>query len=183
MKRILFIIALATSISASAQERYFTRGASVSFFADGSNTPEKIEAHNGQGTSVFDAKTGQFEFAVLMKAFEFEKALMQDHFHENYVESEKFPKSNFKGNVVDMSKVDLTKDGSYPVKLKGNLTLHGVTKEVLTDAVFTVKGGKVNGSSTFKILLADYKVEIPNLVKDKISKDVRIVVDANYTKM
>jgi len=118
-----------------------------------------------------------------MKAFEFEKALMQDHFHENYVESEKYPKSTFKGNVVDMSKVDLTKDGSYPVKVKGNLTLHGVTKEVLTDAVFTVKGGKVNGASTFKILLADYKVEIPNLVKDKISKDVRIVVDANYTKM
>ena len=96
MKRILFIIALVASISASAQERYFTRGASVSFFADGSNTPEKIEAHNGQGTSVFDAKTGQFEFAILMKAFEFEKALMQDHFHENYVESEKYPKSTFK---------------------------------------------------------------------------------------
>lgn len=183
MKRILFILALATSISASAQDRYMTRGANVSFFADGSNTPEKIEAHNGQGTSVFDAKTGQFQFAVLMKAFEFEKALMQDHFHENYVESEKFPKSTFIGSVVDMSKVDLSKDGSYPVKVKGNLTLHGVTKEILADAIFAVKGGKVNGTSTFKVLLADYKIEIPSLVKDKISKEIRIVVDANYAKM
>ena len=82
-----------------------------------------------------------------------------------------------------MTKVDLTKDGAYPVKVKGNLMLHGVTKEIIADATFTVKGGKVSAASTFKILLADYKVEIPSLVKDKISKDVRIVVDASYTKM
>lgn len=164
-----------------SQERYFTRNGKISFYSDA--PAEKIEAHNAQGTSVIDASTGNFEFAVLMKAFEFEKALMMEHFHENYAESDKYPKSVFKGAITNISAVDFAKDGKYPVQYKGNLTLHGVTKEITGNGILEVKGGKIVSSSTFMILLADYKIEIPSLVKDKISKEVKIVVNAAYERM
>ncbi len=167
--------------SANAQNRFFTRTGKVYFLSDA--PLEKIDAKNSQATSVFDASTGQFEFAVLMKAFEFEKALMMEHFHENYVESDKFPKSVFKGVISDISKIDFTKDGVYPVLYKGTLMLHGVTKEIEGKGVFNVKGGKIAGHSDFSILLSDYKIEIPSLVKEKVSNSVKIVVDASYDKM
>jgi len=179
-----FILALFLALflySVNAQDRYFTRGAKVVFVSE---TPlEKIVGTNSQGTNVYDTKTGQFEFAVLMKSFVFEKALLEEHFNENYVESSKYPKSTFKGMVEDPSKVNLTKDGIYPVKIKGQLTMHGVTKDVATEGVFEVKGGKIIGKSNFIITLADYKIEIPSLVKDKISKDVKISVISDYQKM
>jgi polyisoprenoid-binding protein YceI len=118
-----------------------------------------------------------------MKAFEFEKALMMEHFHENYAESDKYPKSVFKGFITNITSVNFTKDGKYSVQYKGNLTLHGVTKEITGNGTLEVKGGKIVSSSTFMILLADYKIEIPSLVKDKISNEVKIVVNAAYERM
>ena len=120
------------------------------------------------------------EFAVLIKAFQFEKALMQEHFNENYMESDKYPKAIFKGAIVDASTVDFSKDGDYPVKVKGKLTIHGVTNEVETDGTIDVKDGKISASSNFEIAVADYKIKIPSVVKDNIAKTVQIVVDMNY---
>lgn len=183
MKNILSVIILSILFSANAiaQNRFFTRSGKVYFLSEA--PLEKIDAKNAQATSVFDASTGQFEFAVLMKAFEFEKALMMEHFHENYVESDKYPKSVFKGEIVNISKINFTKDGVYPVMYKGTLTLHGVRKEIDGNGTFTVKGGKIVGHSDFSILLSDYKIEIPSLVKEKVSNTVKIVVDASYDKM
>ncbi|MBL7923374.1 MAG: YceI family protein [Bacteroidia bacterium] len=183
MKKLVLTVAMLFSVvwSGMSQERYFTRNGKISFFSDA--PMEKITAQNSQGTSVFDAKSGQFEFAVLMKAFEFEKALMMEHFHENYAESDKYPKSVFKGSISDISAVNFAKDGVYPVNYKGALTLHGVTKDIVGKGSMTVKGGKVIAHSDFIILLADYKIEIPALVKDKVAKEVKIVVDAGYDKM
>lgn len=182
MKKLLFIMVMSLSaVIASAQDRYFTRNANITFYSDA--PLEKIEGKNSQATSVLDAKTGQIEFAVLMKAFEFEKSLMQEHFNENYVESGKYPKANFKGTITNMSAVDLTKDGSYPVKVKGQMTLHGVTNETSADGVLDVKGGKITGKSTFNIALADYKIAIPSLVKDKVSREVKVTVVSAYDKM
>jgi len=182
MKKYLVVLSIlfAVSIHANAQDRYFTRNGKVTFLSD---TPmEKIDAVNTQATSVIDASSGNFEFSVLMKAFEFEKALMMEHFHENYVESDKYPKSVFKGTIENISSVDFNKDGVYPVKFKGTLLLHGVTKDLNGQGVFTVKAGKITGSSNFAIQLSDYKIEIPSLVKEKVSNDVKITVDAIYAK-
>ncbi len=166
---------------ASAQQRYFTRKGKVSFLSDA--PMEKITSQNTQGTSVFDAATGNMEFAVLMKAFEFEKALMMEHFHENYAESDKYPKAVFKGTITDISSVNLAKDGIYPVNYKGALTLHGVTKDITGNGNFVVKDGKISAHSDFAILLEDFKIAIPALVKDKVAKEVKITVDAAYDKM
>lgn len=178
--KIIIALLLTGAITANAQSKYFTRTGKITFDATSSASPEQIEANNSQVNTVIDAVTGQMEFAALMKAFEFEKALMQEHFNENYVESDKFPKSVFKGKIENISQVDFNKDGTYPVKVAGQLTLHGVTKGASTNGTVEIKNGKVNAKSTFIILLADFGIEIPKLVADKISKEVKIIVDSEY---
>ena len=164
----------AISTQAIAQSKYFTKSADITF--DASGPMEDIKAENKKATFVLDAKSGAVELAVLLKAFEFERALMQEHFNENYVESDKFPKSTYKGKITNFSDVDLTKDGSYPVKMSGQLTIHGETKEVPAKGTLTVSGGKVSGIASFKITLTDFDIEIPSVVKDKVSKTVNISV-------
>ena len=166
------------TVSLTAQNKYFTKEGRAQFE---SKAPlEEITAVNKKVTSVLDASSGQIEFSVLMKAFEFEKALMQEHFNENYVESDKFPKSVFKGKIDNADQVKWTTDGIYPVKVTGTMTIHGVTKDITVPGTFEVKGGKINGKSSFTILLKDYNIAIPNLVKDKVSETVKIDVDLNY---
>src|SRR5689334_2658505 len=172
---ILFVFGVA---SVPAQTKYFSRNANISFY---SSAPlEKIEAHNTSGNSVLVAETGQLEFAVLMKAFGFEKALMEEHFNENYVESSKFPKSTFKGKIENISSVDFTKDGIYPVTVSGKFTLHGVTKDINTSGTIEIKNGEVKAKSEFTILIADYEIEIPKLVADKVAREVKITINVTY---
>lgn len=182
MKKILFSILFIGAIaSVNAQSRFFTKNGKVSFDATTSTSPEKIVGVNEKATSIIDITTGTMEFAILMKAFNFEKALMQEHFNENYVESDQFPKAVFKGTVVNISTVALAKDGSYPVTVKGMLTMHGETKEIIAEGSLTVKDNAiVAGKSAFKIKLNEFKIEIPSLVKDKLSNDANIVVDLIY---
>ncbi len=177
LKFLLLIAVLFFSQDIQAQ-KYFTRTGKIVFSSDAAL--EKIEAVNQKSTSVIDVESGKMEFAVLIKAFQFEKALMQEHFNENYMESDKYPKAKFKGSIVDMSTVDLTTDGTYPVKVKGNLTIHGVTNEVEVDGTFTVLAGAISASSTFDIAVADYEIDIPKVVRDNIAKIVSIVVEMDY---
>jgi len=180
-KGILLAAGLIIGMMAFSQDRIFTRNGKISFY---SKAPlEDSEAHNKAAVSVIDKTTGQLEFSVLMKGFEFEKALQQEHFNENYVESDKFPKATFKGKITDMSKVKFTTDGSYTVPVSGQLSLHGETKDLSTTATITVKAGAVSGHTEFTISLDDYKIKIPALVKDKISKTVKIVVNTSYENM
>jgi polyisoprenoid-binding protein YceI len=156
-------------------QRYFTKAGTIYFNASGDM--EVIEATNKTVTSVMDIKTGAIQFAVLMKAFQFEKALMEEHFNENYVESSKFPKTEFKGEIINNKDINYGKDGSYPAKVKGKLSLHGITRDVEADGTISIKGGKVQAQSEFVILLSDFDIEIPSLVKDKVSKSAKIKVD------
>ena len=180
MKKILLsLMFVGLSVFTFGQNKYFTKNGKVFFSA--TSAVESIEATNDKATSILDVATGSMDFAILMKAFSFERALMQEHFNENYVESDKFPKATFKGTVTDMSSVKLDKDGTYNVKIKGMLTIHGVSKEVEAPGTLVVKGRQITqGKSEFNIKLADYKISIPSLAKDKISEDVKITVDVAY---
>jgi len=181
MKKGLILATVMAFSLATFSQRVFTRKGDISFY---SKAPlEDIEAHNHAAVSVLDETTGQVEFSVLMKGFEFVKALQQEHFNEDYVESDKYPKAIFKGKATDISKVKFTTDGSYTVPVTGLLTLHGETKEVSTNAVITVKGGAISGHAEFTILLDEYKIKIQAVVKDKISNRVKIVVNCNYENM
>ena len=161
--------------SLQAQERFFTKTGKLSFY---SKAPlEDIEAHNKSVTAVLDTKTGHFQFAVQMKAFEFEKALMEEHFNESYVESDKFPRADFKGQVTNNNVINYAKDGEYHAKVKGLLTIRGQAKEVETIGKIIVKGGRLETDARFNIQLSDFQISIPRLVKDKISNTVTINVD------
>lgn len=165
-----------------AQDRYGTRTGHVSFF---SATPmENVEAHNYKSTSVFDATSGAIQFAVLMKGFEFEKALMQEHFNENYVESNTYPKAEFKGRVNGLPAGALQKPGSYDVNVEGDLTMHGVTKKVTTKGTLVVDPtGVLKASSDLTIRPEDYDIKIPGTVRANIAEEIQVKVRIDYQKM
>lgn len=164
---------LSAPILLSAQ-RIFTKAANVSFDATSNKSLEEIDAKTSTGTVVIDAATGAVEAAVLMKSFQFEKALMQEHFNENYVESSTYPKAIFKGKISDTSKVNFKQDGTYNVSVAGNMTLHGVTKPLTAPATITIKGGKISAQTNFTLTLADYNIAIPSLVADKVAKTAKV---------
>lgn len=174
---LISIVFLLVASTAGAQKVY-TKNGSVSFF---SKSPlENISADNNQVMSVLNQQTGEMQFSILIKSFRFKKALMEEHFNENYLESDKFPKATFKGVVNDLSKINLSKDGSYAVQVSGDLTIHGVTNKVTTPGIITVKSGVAKATSKFSVKLGDYKVEIPKLVKDNIAEVIEITVACTY---
>ena len=165
-------------MSVSAQDVYFTKTGKIQFFSK--TDVENIDATNNEVTSFFNKSTGELVFAVLIKGFHFEKALMEEHFNENYMESQKFPKADFKGKVTNLASVNFAKDGTYPVNVTGNLTIHGQTKPVTATGTITIAGGKISAQSKFDVALADYKIEKPAVVANKISDRIQITVLTNY---
>jgi len=180
MSKLFFLLSmmLATGIL-QAQDKFFTKTGKINFDATAPNSPEKIDAVNKSVTAVIDTKTGNIQFSVLMKGFEFERALMQEHFNENYVESTIYPKADFKGAIVDNGSIDYKKEGKYVVKVKGILTMHGVSKEVETTGTITVKAGKINLAASFNVILTNFKINIPAVVADKVSQTAKIDVDCS----
>lgn len=175
---ILMITPLFAVSTITAQTRYMDRAGKASFF---SKAPlENIEAHNDQVLSLLDPAKGEVAVSMLMKGFQFEKALMQEHFNEKYIESDKYPKATFKGKIKDMSKLDLTKDGNYTVEVVGEVTIHGETKPLETKVNFTVKGASVQANSTFRLRVDDFKISIPTLVVRNIAEEVEVKVSFNY---
>ncbi|MBK6902435.1 MAG: YceI family protein [Saprospirales bacterium] len=187
MKKIIissFILILFFANTVNAQEKYFTRSGAISFNAEGAlDDVEEIRANTNTATCVIDAATGQMEWAVLMKSFQFKNALMQEHFNENYVESSKYPKASFKGIIENPLAVNWGKDGSYPVTVKGQMTLHGVVKEITSAGVVTVSKGIITAASDVTLMLGDYDIEIPALVGNKVSKEVKVRVDSSLYKL
>ena len=178
MKKIVFLISITLFTGAvSAQDKYFTKTGKIHFDATTPKSPESIDGVNKSSICVVDTKTGNIQFSLLMKGFEFERALMQEHFNENYVESNKYPKTEFKGTITNNTAVNYSKDGVYPVKVKGKLSMHGETKDIEADGKLTVKGGKISANADFQVTLADFKVTIPSLVADKVAKIAKITVD------
>jgi hypothetical protein len=168
---ILAAVLLLSVTFVSAQGKYFTKSGRISFF---SSTPaEDIEAINRSVSVVLDSKTGDVQFSVLIKGFEFKKALMQEHFNDRHMESDKYPQSNFKGKILNNNDIKYNQNGTYSAKVKGMMTIHGITKEVETTGTIAVKDGKINTHSVFTISLADYKVTHTN----KVSNTIKITVD------
>lgn len=176
MKKTALALVFAFAASGAFAQKYMTRTGKVTFF---SSTPvENIEAFNNEAASVVDAKSGEVVFQVPIKSFKFQNQLMQDHFNENYMESDKFPKAVFKGKITNVGEVNFSKDGSYPVKTNGKMTIHGVTREVSVPGTVVVKGGTVTTSTKFNVKTADYGIKIPNLVAGKIAESIEVTVNS-----
>jgi polyisoprenoid-binding protein YceI len=130
--------------------------------------------------AVLDISTGDMVFQVLIKSFHFEKALMEEHFNENYMESDKFPKSTFRGKITNLSSVDFSKPGKYDVTVEGDLNMHDVTNKVSVKGTVEVVQGGVNASSKFNIVPEDYKISIPGVVRDHVAKNLEVTVTIKY---
>lgn len=158
-------------------QKWMTRTGKVSFF---SSTPvENIEAFNNEAAAVIDAKTGDVVFIVPVKSFKFEKALMQEHFNENYMESDKYPKAEYKGKISNPAAVNFSKDGSYNVKTSGKLMMHGVTKDVSAPGTVTVKSGVATVKTKFFVAPADYGIKIPSVASSKIAGKIEVTVNTD----
>ncbi|MFZ1679318.1 MAG: YceI family protein [Saprospiraceae bacterium] len=180
-KYILSLLFFGGFTSLSLGQKYFSKTGHVHFLSEA--PIEKIEADNNNGFVIFDAATGRFEFSVLIKGFAFQKALMQEHFNENYMESDNYPKAVYKGSIVDWSAIHLMNDHIYQVNVEGQLTMHGVTKPFNCQASLTMKSGGVSANSSFDVVIADYDIQIPKVVKDNISKNVKVTVKVDLLPM
>lgn len=178
MHKKVFSILLMTIISLTimAQKKLFTKSGIISFYSK--TAIEKIEAKNKKVLAVIDAENNKIEFAVLIKGFEFEKALMQEHFNENYLESDKYPKAFFKGNF-DPTNLPITfaNNTTQTLQISGNLTMHGVTNAIKAAATIVVKNSIISAVSAFTITLSDYKIKVPALVANNISKQILVNIN------
>ncbi|GAB1398033.1 hypothetical protein MASR1M65_28130 [Saprospiraceae bacterium] len=120
---------------------------------------------------------------MLARSLKFEKLMMEQHFNENYIESNKYPKAAFKGKIDNIKDINFQKNGTYKANVSGDLTMHGVTKAIKTTATITVNNGQVNATSQFSVALKDYKIKIPAMVGEKVSKNAKIMVEAHYQKL
>lgn len=183
MKKLIIAAAvIAFSANIACAQVYKTRTGKAHFNATNKNSPETIEAKNNEVGAMIDSKTGDVRFQVLIKSFKFERALMQEHFNENYMESDKFPKSEFKGAISNLSEVNFAKDGTYNAQVSGKLTIHGVTKDVSVPGAIVVKGNSIELKAKFSVTLKDYGINVPAVVSDKVDKVAVISIDGVLNK-
>lgn len=181
MKRIILMAFLLGIVCAANAQKYLTKNGYIGFY---SHTPmEDIKADNNQVVGALDISSGEMVFQALIKSFHFDRALMEEHFNENYLESDKFPKSVFKGKITNLASVDFSKNGTYDVTVDGDLTIHDVTDKISTKGTIEVIDGGIKASSKFNIVPEDYKINIPGVAREKIDKDIAVTVTMKYTPL
>lgn len=179
MKQFFGLIALVMACSSAfSQNKFGSESARLTFFSGGAI--EDIRASNTKVTSIFDGNKGDIAFLVRIKDFQFEKKLMQVHFNEKFLESEKYPKSTFLGNVVGFNP---SKAGIQQVVAIGKLSIHGVTREVKIPGTLEKKGSNVYLKSKFLVKLSDYNINIPQIVWQNIAEDVEVDLNISFTPL
>ena len=177
-KNILIIFFSLLSFS-FAKEKYITREGIISFF---SSTPlEDIKAINKQVSCVVDKSTGEFAFQLPIKGFTFKNALMQEHFNESYLESDIYPKSVFKGKILDWDTIQLS-ENSTNVFIEGELTIHGVKQRIKEPGKIWFNSNKIFGESNFNVELVDYNVKVPKVVRSNIAEVINVNVSVQLNQ-
>jgi polyisoprenoid-binding protein YceI len=174
----LLLIAFFSSITLLYGQKYKSESSYISFFSDA--PMEDIKAENPNSKSAIDLETGEIAFSVPIKSFTFEKSLMQEHFNENYLESEKYPNATFSGKLIGF---DPSKVGWQPATAKGRMTIHGVENEITCDGRLNINGNDVQIEAIFPVQVADYKIKIPKVVFYNIAETVEVTVKISYVKI
>lgn len=172
----LFLCMGVIHINAAAQDIFITRNANISFY---STAPiEDIEAKTTQAVSAVNITSRDVYFKIPITSFKFPNGLMQEHFNEDYLESDKYPYAEFKGKIVDP--IDLKKAGHYAVTIQGNLNIHNVTKSYTVKGDLTVDSSKISARSVFNVKLKDHHIKIPTIIMQHIAEVVKVTVVADY---
>jgi polyisoprenoid-binding protein YceI len=176
MKYITIILLAWLTTFQAGQNLYVCKNAKINLY---SSAPiEDIKAETNTAVSVYNASTGELDFSVTISTFKFPKELMQEHFNSDYMESDKFPKATFKGKIQEQ--IDITKDGSYPITVDGDLTVHGVTQKRSIKGKVDVKSGAITMTSQFMVKCVDHHIDIPRLVFHNIAENIQMNVTATY---
>lgn len=170
----LFLMILC--LNTEAQDILVDNRSQISFFS--SAILEDIKASSNRASSALNIKTNEIVFKIAIRSFEFKKKLMQQHFNENYLESDKYPYSTFVGKITDT--VDLKRVGKYQVMVTGNLEIHGVKKNYIAQVDIEVKKDHINAQTRFNVRLADHKIKIPRVVIKNIAEEVEVKVASTY---
>ncbi len=167
---ITLLLALFAFGQVQAQKIYSTKAATVRFIAV---DDKDIDAINTKAVSRLEAN-GKLSFIMLMKDFSFEMDLMQKHFNDDYVESDKFPRGIFNGQITNIKSVNFAKDGSYPILVKGNMQVHGVNKAIQTNGVIVISKGQPKASAKFTVSLKDFGIGgvLIKMVADQVDVEV-----------
>lgn len=173
MKYLILTALIVSALSTEAQKYKSTTG-SVTFFSE--ELLEDITAVNKKVKSVFDSQSGQIVFSMPITGFVFDKSLMQEHFNEKYMESEKFPKSTFSGAISGYT----PGSANTEVWAEGDLEIHGVKQKIKVKGSIDFKGGKVKIHSVFMVKLVDYNIEVPSLMFQKIAEEIEVTLDIEY---
>ena len=168
------------AFSLNAQSKYITKTGDLTFEA---SMPafEEVKANNKTVTAILNADNGEFAALAFIKAFRFKNALMEEHFNENYAESDVYPKSKFKGKIAnfDLAGLSVKKEFSY----SGSLEFHGKTQQLENQKITIQENdGKLILSGTFTVNVDDFAIEIPSVVKNKLSKDVSVTFQFELNK-
>ncbi len=165
----------AVCLHGHCQELYKTTSAEVGFFS--SAPVEDIQADSNEGISVLNTDTGEISFLVKIRSLQFPKSLMQEHFNENYMESERYPSATFKGKIVEP--VDLSLNGEIPVVLSGVLNIHGIAKNRKIPATLRISNDQITLKSKFNVACEDHNIKIPRILWKNIAEVVMVQVNAN----
>ncbi len=176
MLRIFFVLALLMPMVAIAQnDIYEVKSGEIHFFSEAPQ--ELISASSKSLKGFLDVRRKTFAFKIDIASFlGFNNQLQRGHFNENYMESSIYPAATYKGKIIE--DIDFSKDGSYDVRTKGKLNIHGVEQERIIKVVLTIKKGKLTASSNFVVLLTDHNIKIPRVVNDKLSPEIKVTLDA-----
>jgi polyisoprenoid-binding protein YceI len=176
MKKIHFIIfALLFCNNINAQNQFLTKEGYVYFFSH--SLVEDIKADNNQVLSVIDTVTGKIAIQMLMRSFMFKKALMQEHFNENYVESYKYPKATFSGEILNFS--ELSPENNQ-TEIVGTLMVHGEEKEIRTKVNVEIGENGIALKGNFNVDVADFKIKIPAIVANNIAKTIKVTFELHH---
>lgn len=180
---LLFTIAAIAFFNATAQSKYVTSTGQAVIF---SHTPaEDISAKNNTVTGVINSSNGDIAISLPVQSFQFEKALMQEHFNSgNFMDSKQFPRITLKGKVTNLSSVDFTKNGKYEAAIAGDLTIRGTTKPITEKATIEVNNGKVSVNCKFLVKeIGSYGVGKPKgKMKNNVADDIDVTYTAIYEK-
>jgi hypothetical protein len=171
MKYLLYILAC-LPLTETLSQKYSIEKSDIVFFSDAAI--EDIKADNKKASGIFNAANGDIVFSIPINEFQFEKSLMQEHFNEKYMESDKFPKATFSGKVTGF---DANASGTQQAKANGKLTIHGVTNEVEIPGTVEKKDKNLILKTKFMVKLADHKIAIPQLLWQNIAEQVEVTCE------
>ena len=177
MRKVIWMMSLAVILSSTNLfgQKVFTKSGEISFISE---TPiESFTAVNNKAIGILDLDKGTFESAALIRSFIFERALMQEHFNENYMESTKFPKAVLKGNMGGVENMTNLEDGEYKITADGSMNIHGVVNKVSFPLTLSVSDGNHRVHGSFSLSPEDYDIKIPGVVSEQISKEMKISID------